>query len=198
MGGETLLQFDPRLLPVRSIPAWAGKPSWRCGSGAACGVHPRVGGETRRQMRALSDGCGPSPRGRGNQIREAVPEGVEGSIPAWAGKPVPLVFGAWCQQVHPRVGGETHSVCRIHCSHAGPSPRGRGNRPVASVRLIRGGSHPRVGGETGRTRSTPRRRRGPSPRGRGNHWGAGTALPANGSIPAWAGKPPRIDRSLPG
>ena len=110
VGGETAGRTHPNLLrPIsgpsprgrgnrkrhirsvdlrRSIPAWAGKP--RAGSAGLlrCRVHPRVGGET------LSFSClppcrqGPSPRGRGNRPRRPDPTGHEGSIPAWAGKPL--------------------------------------------------------------------------------------------------------------
>ena len=74
--------------PVRgSIPAWAGKPMASNPNGLLIRVYPRVGGETscRCSMRAWAAGL--SPRGRGNPRLPRRSRLLQGSIPAWAGKP---------------------------------------------------------------------------------------------------------------
>ena len=70
-----------------SIPAWAGKPTRLPPARRRVRVYPRVGGETL-QMGAASDKLdGLSPRGRGNQRQRGRLATLQGSIPAWAGKP---------------------------------------------------------------------------------------------------------------
>ena len=54
---------------IGSIPAWAGKPSSALPLTGYTQVHPRVGGETPRSLRAKASRRGPSPRGRGNRRR---------------------------------------------------------------------------------------------------------------------------------
>ena len=154
---------------------------------------------------------GPSPRGRGNRTWRAHGSDGQGAIPAWAGKPCPLLTITSHARGHPRVGGETGNSKCGPSRNGGPSPRGRGNQPALhhdfrQTRAIpawagkprrcadpgRGAAgHPRVGGETSPPGSTPPQKTGPSPRGRGNlgvSHGRGV-LP--GAIPAWAGKPRR-------
>ena len=92
---------------VRSIPAWAGKPSSSSAHGRARRVYPRVGGETSARPRAPATIFGLSPRGRGNHRDHAVPLEHSRSIPAWAGKPAVLVNTQHVLGVYPRVGGET-------------------------------------------------------------------------------------------
>ena len=111
-----------------SIPAWAGKP-WPSGTAAsACGVHPRVGGETQGLRGTRDTVSGPSPRGRGNLGLVQTDDRKDRSIPAWAGKPAPTPPVPQCDWVHPRVGGETAAFLLNWASILGPSPRGRGNR----------------------------------------------------------------------
>ena len=177
VGGETApcapnLTFpglSPRLLlsPRRnhlrrfrggSIPAWAGKPTSWCAAppipawrgNQYQGVYPRVGGET-------GPDDAPWPGGLWS---------VDGSIPAWAGKPRTARRRGVRLRVYPRVGGETRSAC--WCGRL-------------TIRV-----YPRVGG--GKPRGMDNW--GLSPRGRGNRAPARTATSTAGSIPAWAGKPP--------
>ena len=70
-----------------SIPAWAGKPPAGSRLDRGNGVYPRVGGETAVMSPATIPPRGLSPRGRGNRDWPQVPDVLEGSIPAWAGKP---------------------------------------------------------------------------------------------------------------
>ena len=90
-----------------SIPAWAGKPWASREPAALAAVYPRVGGETVSRPVGLHVLTGLSPRGRGNHFIASDTLEVQGSIPAWAGKPpesVGICCGPW---VYPRVGGET-------------------------------------------------------------------------------------------
>ena len=70
-------------------------------------VYPRVGGETQITSRGAGSGLGLSPRGRGNRHVAPLAMVVEGSIPAWAGKPRPGHVAWNPRRVYPRVGGET-------------------------------------------------------------------------------------------
>ena len=80
-------KLRPRMHGLRSIPAWAGKPTPLWPPLACRQVYPRVGGETPSPRRWPRPGCGLSPRGRGNpQAREGAADDPR-SIPAWAGKP---------------------------------------------------------------------------------------------------------------
>ena len=92
---------------MRSIPAWAGKPSERSEWTAQAAVYPRVGGETNRIVRKGFKSDGLSPRGRGNLLDERLHARIGGSIPAWAGKPALTRCCKLEQEVYPRVGGET-------------------------------------------------------------------------------------------
>ena len=165
-GNQSYLLSSP--LYGRSIPAWAGKPCRSPSRISAMAVHPRVGGETFYQSRRLPSCIGPSPRGRGNRGPWCYRRVLDGSIPAWAGKPSSNSASVLKYGVHPRVGGET--VCAIFA------------RSIPRV-------HPRVGGETRDLPEAHPTRMGPSPRGRGNPTLAIRATWCYGSIPAWAGKP---------
>ena len=203
---------------LRSIPAWAGKPSRRQCRPHWSWVHPRVGGETPIDGDTVTETYGPSPRGRGNRERTGRSAGTRWSIPAWAGKPCCSCCCLAVKAVHPRVGGETVCDGVTRLCHCGPSPRGRGNRaPLGSDIATRGsipawagkpppsrstaGSrrvHPRVGGETWPWCARYRAAKGPSPRGRGNRSEPDTADRLVGSIPAWAGKPGCVTGCLAG
>ena len=163
----------PRNPLYGSIPAWAGKPQRRARYKRHCRVHPRVGGETRRNASHASSAWGPSPRGRGNLRALAWGAVEDGSIPAWAGKPsgIRLSTRAAPNRVHPRVGGET------------------AGREITDVVRSAIRVHPRVGGETKQTSTWQIYTWGPSPRGRGNPGDDAERQRAHRSIPAWAGKP---------
>ena len=114
-------------LDIRSIPAWAGKPSPTPGTGSPVAVYPRVGGETRQGQAGYVRQLGLSPRGRGNRDGEHVARGVGRSIPAWAGKPACGPIRWPSARVYPRVGGETGGGRARERRLEGLSPRGRGN-----------------------------------------------------------------------
>ena len=153
---------------------------------------------------------GPSPRGRGNRCLDDESWVIQGSIPAWAGKPRRYPMRRSGARVHPRVGGETRYKHALAGVTEGPSPRGRGNHRHEGASEAVAGSipawagkpacapapsstsavHPRVGGETTWIATSRAACDGPSPRGRGNHRRVGVSRLYSGSIPAWAGKPP--------
>ena len=194
---------------VGSIPACAGKPSRRKAKTVKSRVHPRVCGETSRRSSSVRRSPGPSPRVRGNLGRPLDDEGVGGSIPACAGKPVCLWGCPRLARVHPRVCGETCRTRSLLTADGGPSPRVRGNRPLSRRGKTPRGSipacagkpearrpgqpcsrvHPRVCGETSEFAVNQMKQQGPSPRVRGNHLADRRGKLREGSIPACAGKP---------
>ena len=110
-----------------SIPAWAGKPSPISSGLWVSAVYPRVGGETVKEMGEARKAAGLSPRGRGNRSERNRDRKPAGSIPAWAGKPVPRYACISIHAVYPRVGGETLHRLPGQTLTLGLSPRGRGN-----------------------------------------------------------------------
>ena len=210
MGGATLLVtvFDvisgglsPRgrgnpvgrvklLLPIWSIPAWAGQPPLGGILQLLDSVYPRVGG--------------------GNHATSRMVPLISRSIPAWAGQPNGSAGPRYAPRVYPRVGGATADKAVPRDNPKGLSPRGRGNLG----RFQRGANHPgsipawagqpseerrghrrtavypRVGGATHRDLGRIAAVVGLSPRGRGNPDGFLAVVNLNGSIPAWAGQPP--------
>ncbi len=122
-GRSTNLTFPPRglsprgrgnlrfaamvAISERSIPAWAGEPAASPAAAIPMWVYPRVGGGTHRTRIARGSSAGLSPRGRGNRSIRIKARGRKGSIPAWAGEPLPGGPRHQLGQVYPRVGGGT-------------------------------------------------------------------------------------------
>ncbi len=178
-------------------------------------VYPRVGGGTDSGRLVSLSLPGLSPRGRGNLGLPAYHSWPCGSIPAWAGEPIPYRTPDVSESVYPRVGGGTLRMLPRDIAGEGLSPRGRGNPRECNCSIERAGSipawagepkpslvlpncwkvYPRVGGGTwfippGRSRAG-----GLSPRGRGNQYLESYHQAIEGSIPAWAGEP-RIRTTL--
>ena len=110
-----------------SIPAWAGEPGPTFHYDRRAWVYPRVGGGAPLGI-DIGFGCqGLSPRGRGSLGSINGPEDIPGSIPAWAGEPMPSVMTIGAQRVYPRVGG--------------------GARPGRGILRLFGGSIPAWAGE---------------------------------------------------
>ena len=192
---------------ARSIPAWAGEPPIRRWRTRRPRVHPRVGGGAREGREGRTRPVGPSPRGRGSQNRVRRNRPALRSIPAWAGEPGARITAVSVSKVHPRVGGGARSSPSSVRWRSGPSPRGRGSRPMLrepwdlvrsipawagepeAYRILSGKLqvHPRVGGGAAHRPQRAPGVRGPSPRGRGSHAGPARANHVQGSIPAWAG-----------
>ena len=112
-----------------SIPAWAGEPCGRQLCMIARRVYPRVGGGTGKALVRDDVDGGLSPRGRGNPRSKSLSPGWAGSIPAWAGEPLPLLREILSARVYPRVGGGTYIGASVSSYARGLSPRGRGNPP---------------------------------------------------------------------
>ena len=110
----------------RSIPAWAGETVGYAPEDSADPVYPRVGGGnvlSRLPEKAIK---GLSPRGRGKREAFEREQGVDRSIPAWAGETITASAIACASAVYPRVGGG-NAVWRQPWRQAwGLSPRGRG------------------------------------------------------------------------
>ena len=135
------------VLPVRSIPAWAGEPAPTMRTPTSISVYPRVGGGTLSGPVTTPVSKGLSPRGRGNPSGMGLTIMTPRSIPAWAGEPPSSTRWAPSSPVYPRVGGGTGSSIEYRHVRGGLSPRGRGNLllPVHGRRL--GGSIPAWAGE---------------------------------------------------
>ena len=173
----------------RSIPAWAGQPSWPETWKCTARVYPRVGGATASRAANSAVVRGLSPRGRGNHKLLWCKGGSTGSIPAWAGQPVAYMKMLTSKSVYPRVGGATGRFSITAIIAYGLSPRGRGNLKAPWGSPWRSGSipawagqpqgrtghtplctvYPRVGGATEGTNLRDLPSGGLSPRGRGNH-----------------------------
>ena len=107
VGGATRATRRTGLTGKRSIPAWAGQPRMDHALNRWPSVYPRVGGATQNRHNAKVTHTGLSPRGRGNPAQAAAPSASEGSIPAWAGQPLPRPARIRGPTVYPRVGGAT-------------------------------------------------------------------------------------------
>ena len=167
-GRGNLRRFVFSLARERSIPAWAGEPPLLETPLHRISVYPRVGGGTLVKAGIMMLTPGLSPRGRGNLCLPSARGIVCGSIPAWAGEPVPSAPSRHSMWVYPRVGGGT-----VGRSHRSPPVR----------------VYPRVGGGTSSSKSATDRYHGLSPRGRGNPQAPCPRTSTFRSIPAWAGEP---------
>ena len=192
-----------------SIPACAGNPSGRSGSGRSSRVHPRVCGEPGRRGRPIREREGPSPRVRGTPGRRRRARACGGSIPACAGNPATRSTPCRVRRVHPRVCGEPHGVTVHGFRSSGPSPRVRGTLSAQRGIRARRGSIPACAGNPGWRRSNSRRAQvhprvcgepvvsmasemrdmGPSPRVRGTLRRRSPDRQSIRSIPACAGNP---------
>ena len=152
---------------------------------------------------------GLSPRVRGNPRPRHVDTATDGSIPAGAGEPPPVVISPGLDTVYPRGCGGTEHPGMSVLAPVGLSPRVRGNRHPGEVsagsawsipagagepptlRLPTGTPrvYPRGCGGTVRTPSDANSRKGLSPRVRGNRSDRHDRHLDPGSIPAGAGEP---------
>ena len=197
-----------RGLPVRLIPACAGKTSCRGSSSRCSGAHPRVCGENNTTMFTALGRLGSSPRVRGKLPAPRVHVPAPGLIPACAGKTPTTSPSSDTERAHPRVCGENACVTQCARMNRGSSPRVRGKlhsmeprrhrcglipacagktswRPRARSRR---GAHPRVCGENLDPAPVSGGRGGSSPRVRGKHVIDRQAERVGRLIPACAGK----------
>ncbi len=195
------------LRPRRSTPAWAGNSPSTAEQVESRSVHPRMGGEFKRQSHSDSGWTGPPPHGRGIRIRGEDRVGASRSTPARVGNSgtAPRRSEGW--SVHPRMGGEFHERFGWRRNAVGPPPHGRGIRrrvdprthPLRSTPAWAGNSsgvvqaamtvtvHPRMGGEFGAVWEPDYCPIGPPPHGRGIRLVGEVEQPRERSTPAWAG-----------
>ena len=113
----------------RSIPAHAGKPTWRASGRSPDTVYPRPRGEAGSSGRSCGDLQGLSPPTRGSLHMEAPRDLGDGSIPAHAGKPARSDAAPAPAAVYPRPRGEAMEGVRRAARRRGLSPPTRGSRP---------------------------------------------------------------------
>ena len=134
---------------VGSIPASAGKPIVMVMLAFSPGVHPRERGEAPRRLIWRSPRWGPSPRARGSRYSPCGPDGIQGSIPASAGKPPRTSRSMPGPRVHPRERGEAVVGTSRVVDFEGPSPRARGSRGRVPDGADETGSIPASAGKPG-------------------------------------------------
>ena len=93
-------------VPLRLIPALAGKTGVGPRSDGREAAHPRAGGENGFSGSGLSQAWGSSPRWRGKPASAALPFPARRLIPALAGKTVFVIEMIMAGGAHPRAGGE--------------------------------------------------------------------------------------------
>ena len=206
---------DTDVHPSRSrgsglIPARAGRTRSSCRRSPRPWAHPRAGGA---DMEGFPEGFregGSSPRGRGGLLIRAARLGVDGLIPARAGR-TPDGSAACAERgAHPRAGGADGPTYEGQQITPGSSPRGRGGpsggrsspMPVGLIPARAGrtvpcclgtavtGAHPRAGGADGAKRAHTPESGGSSPRGRGGQRDHAGRAVRRGLIPARAGRTP--------
>ena len=198
----------PSLIPVRLIPARAGKTFPCVGQARDSRAHPRAGGENKIVIALVRSGTGSSPRGRGKLPASMLEAPRTGLIPARAGKTPCTRGGTGSRWAHPRAGGENYGISWRKRGEAGSSPRGRGKRSYGEAGSTWSGliparagktlgswddstsaqAHPRAGGENVVAAISAAGVAGSSPRGRGKPYVPETARIIHGLIPARAGK----------
>ena len=93
------------IIALGSIPAWAGEPHLFKPINRNARVYPRVGGGAQKLGASGERIEGLSPRGRGSPRGALLALLRCGSIPAWAGEPLPFITCFPVSGVYPRVGG---------------------------------------------------------------------------------------------
>ncbi len=196
-------------LAERSIPAYAGEPSYATGTDPRPGVHPRLRGGAAARATVATVAAGPSPPTRGSRRRPAPAPRAGGSIPAYAGEPALLTDAVARVPVHPRLRGGASADWDATEATVGPSPPTRGSHRqpagdregLGSIpayagepgsragRDRRGGVHPRLRGGADGGGAHRTSQKGPSPPTRGSPSEPAMGLHWERSIPAYAGEP---------
>ena len=135
------------LVLLRSIPACTGEPKGRPKALPLKPVYPRVYGGTALGLASALACAGLSPRVRGNHILACGQVCACRSIPACTGEPLHRRVRRYRLPVYPRVYGGTLTLQRVTETHAGLSPRVRGNHRPARTRPTGQGSIPACTGE---------------------------------------------------
>ena len=170
--------------------------------------HPREYGENTSKNCSSAAKSGPSPRIRGESLPVSSALIRVGTIPANTGRMSAIVALADSRRDHPREYGENNDEPLTTGKDTGPSPRIRGEYPIAAAT---GKAHGTIPANTGRIspakmrghghRDHPREYgencdcfpwwltgEGPSPRIRGELSATGTVKVGTGTIPANTGR----------
>ena len=170
--------------------------------------HPHAGGENLRQIIFSRPLNGPSPRGWGEHASYICFAACPRTIPTRVGRTPPQTPARHVVTDHPHAGGENHSIALSATAHAGPSPRGWGERggvtrgvvllrtiptrvgrTMVGLGLFHGWTdHPHAGGENLVRILHERHTSGPSPRGWGERAPSATALASSRTIPTRVGR----------
>ncbi len=113
---------------ARAIPTRVGKSIQRSARSLGKTGLPHVGVEIETTGLNASSASGPSPRGWGNRVTNALHESAARAIPTWVGKSHPPADSGGDETGHPHVGGEILRSNARKLSPSGPSPRGWGNQ----------------------------------------------------------------------
>ena len=108
------------------IPAHAGKTRRMGTPASARWAHPRSRGENMASREAFPGVRGSSPLTRGKQLRGGRRKGLDGLIPAHAGKTIVRRWIRRLVRAHPRSRGENQDENIINLSKQGSSPLTRG------------------------------------------------------------------------
>ena len=178
-------------MPIRLIPAHAGKTGHGPMTGATHPAHPRSRGENQIDSSAGNKLPGSSPLTRGKLLLDPEEVPIEGLIPAHAGKTRPPACQGPEWAAHPRSRGENRQErSRLSCVD-GSSPLTRGKPadcrvPLDTQRLI-----PAHAGKTWVTSAASPTGRA-HPRSRGENWSDRLYTSDTwGSSPLTRGKPAR-------
>ena len=139
--------YPPQSDTARSIPAYAGEPSFPPCTALGQPVYPRVCGGTNRPLHRLGKTGGLSPRMRGNPHAGSAAAIRNRSIPAYAGEPDRSCVRRCRYAVYPRVCGGTKRRRSSACHSRGLSPRMRGNPYRQHDGNYHAGSIPAYAGE---------------------------------------------------
>ena len=175
---------------IRNIPAHAGKTLMRGLIWRLIWEHPRARGENENASPKRSRIQGTSPRTRGKQPAEMIPDRPAGNIPAHAGKTMLALTHHQPHWEHPRARGENFRYRIPAPTWGGTSPRTRGKQTLQKIGFMDQGNIPAHAGKT-MPRTTSGRITQEHPRARGENT---LALPEKncpqGTSPRTRGKPP--------
>ena len=130
------------------IPACAGKTLTSTCLTSSLRAHPRVCGENPLLFIESFQHTGSSPRVRGKRRSSRPPRGLDGLIPACAGKTWLAGKKRHEKGAHPRVCGENFHVSRIAPPATGSSPRVRGKPELVEAYQVESGLIPACAGKT--------------------------------------------------
>ena len=170
------------------IPAHAGKTGRTRPTPASRRAHPRSCGENSIMPWGMGVFRGSSPLMRGKLFGGLVRRGLNGLIPAHAGKTCGYTLTPRLVPAHPRSRGENGIVAGDSLRKVGSSPLTRGKPPFRLSMRASAGLIPAHAGKTRPGRATPSNHRA-HPRSRGeNSMVVGAASAAAGSSPLTRGK----------